>query len=784
MALVCIVVLVGTMPWFVVHEAGKDVENFLKNIQKQTKVLAENIAVTSVEHVVTNDFSSLDELLMRSALFPGVIDIQVLNAKGRILSDIYLNSNSEPETRYSKKSIIPLPESNQSQTLVSDDAIVVWAPLKSGTILGWVKLNYSLQSVNNYRLERIRDYMKDVGAITLILTILLIAAMRRPIKMISAAADFSNRLIEKTGEQIPMQRQSKELETLYSALNKASDNLYSQNATIKNIVKDLKTQKHALDEHSIVSICNVDGIITYANDKFLSSTGYNENELLGKTHNVLSSGIHSNKFYAMLWETITIGKIWHGDIVNLSKQGDKIWMHTTIVPFLNNDGIPYEYVAIQTDITTQKTVEILLAEKNDSLKELTEQLETKVQDRTTELLNANEELMQLNTIKSNFISVVSHELRTPLTSIKSFAEILEDDFEELDSETRGHYLSIINEECGRLGNLINDVLDLQKIDSGKMTWHEEKTDLKKLASSTVELFSKSFKDKGLDLRTDFSTGDIFSNVDSDKIKQVLTNLLSNAYKFTDKGNVTLRFTKVIQKPTALIVDNDESWRAFLEFQLQEMDIEVIVCRNASQVHDTMTDKSKRIDLLVIDISMTEIDGIELIKEARILDEKLPIIAISSNDDSNVLRSLLDYNVISFLEKSSNPVQFTQSIEKIFGETRNPDIKNEMIEISVIDTGMGIPENELDKVFEHFHQVDNSETRERGGSGLGLCICQDIIEHHGGQLWVTSTVGEGSRFTFSLPLLYNNTKRIGEILIEAGLVSQESIDNALSNQSEN
>jgi len=784
MAFVCIIVLVGTMPWFVVHEADEDLENFLDNIQKQTKVLAENIAVTSVEHVITNDLSSLDALLMRSILFPGVIDIQVSNTKGRILSDIFLNSELNPEARYSKNPFLTLPKGNTSLTLLNSDSIVVWAPLKSGAILGWVKLNYSLETANAHKQKRIRDYIKDVSIITLVLILLLILAMRRPLKMISAAADFSTRLINKTGEQIPLQRQSKELDTLYTALNTASTKLSNQDATIKKIVKDLKTQKLALDEHSIVSICDVNGIITYANDKLLISSGYKENELIGKTHRIFSSNVHSKEFFKKLWDTISTGKIWHGDIVNLNKEGSKLWMHTTIVPFLDTNGKPYEYVAIQTDITTQKTAETLLAEKNESLKELADQLDSKVKSRTAELLKANEELLQLNTVKSNFVSVVSHELRTPLTSIKSFAEILEDDFEDLDSDTRKHYLSIINEESVRLSNLINDVLDLQKIDSGKMTWNEEKTDLKKLATSTVELFSKSYADKGLDLITDITEDNIFASVDSDKIKQVLTNLLSNAYKFTDQGSVTLEFTKVVKKPTTLIVDNSKDCREHLKTRMEAMNITAIACSNEKRAVEVLQDNSKKIDLVITDISIDGINGIELIKSIRKINEKLPIIAISNEPDNKNLQSLLDFNVMAFFEKSLQPEKFTRSIEKIFGEVRNPEINNEMIEISVIDTGIGIPENEIDKVFEHFHQVDNSETREKGGSGLGLCICQDIIEHHGGKLWVTSTVGEGSRFTFNLPLMNNNTKRIGEILVEAGIVTQESIDNAIASQLEN
>lgn len=760
LALVCTIVLASTMPWFIVYEANKDLDNFLENVEKQTKVLAENIAVTSVEHIVTNDFISIEKLLLRSVLFPGIIDIQVINNKGQILSDVFKNSNDKPETRFSKKNTLNLPETEQALTLFTENTIVVWAPVKSGTILGWVKLNYSLLNANEHNQERILDYMKDVSIITIALILLLLLAMRRPLSMISAAADFAGNLDEKNGTQIPMQRQSKELDKLFLALNKASKNLSEQDSTIKTIVKDLETQKHALDEHSIVSIADTNGLITYANDKLLSSTGYKINELIGKSHKVMSSHTHSNDFYSDLWDTIKEGKVWHGDIVNKRKSGEKIWMQTTIVPFLNTKGVPHEYVAIQTDITSQKITESLLAEKNESLKDLTELLESKVKSRTAELLKANEELMKLNTVKSNFISIVSHELRTPLTSIKSFSEILEDDFEDLDTDTRRHYLSIINKESVRLGNLINDVLDLQKIDSGKMTWNKEKTDLRKLASSTVELFSKSYANKDLELRTKLGADECIALVDSDKIKQVLTNLLSNAYKFTDQGSVTLELKKITQKPKALIIDDDKLFILFLEHLLDEMGVETIFCRTAEQAIPILNESRNNVNLIIADIILPDMTGAELIKTIREFTEDTPIIITSKEADNDNLKLLFSYNVMAFIEKSLDAEKLTLSIEKIFGQMQYNEITDEMLEISIIDTGLGIADNDLDKVFEQFQQIDNSETREKGGSGLGLCICKDIVEHHGGKLWVTSKLGEGSRFTFNLPLLVN-TKSIAQ-----------------------
>ena len=129
--------------------------------------------------------------------------------------------------------------------------------------------------------------------------------------------------------------------------------------------------------------------------------------------------------------------------------------------------------------------------------------------------------------------------------------------------------------------------------------------------------------------------------------------------------------------------------------------------------------------------------------------------------------------MAFVEKFSYTEDFSRCIKKVFGENRDFDTNKEMVEISVTDTGLGIPESELDKVFDHFHQVDNSEVREKGGSGLGLSICMDIVEHHGGNLWVTSTPGEGSRFTFNLPLAKDDKRRIPDDFMSNRKKIQES-----------
>jgi len=241
---------------------------------------------------------------------------------------------------------------------------------------------------------------------------------------------------------------------------------------------------------------------------------------------------------------------------------------------------------------------------------------------------------EIERLKDEFISVVSHELRTPLTSISAALDLLAGGVLQNQPEDAQQMLDIAANNTDRLVRLINDILDIERIESGKIIMTKQACEAADLMNQSVEAIQEIAEKAGVNLSV--SPMSIRLWADPDRIIQVLTNLLSNAIKFSPQGSTV--------------------W----------LSAELIVRQESETIH--------------------------------------------------------------------------------------PSSPSDTLLIKVKDQGRGIPSDKLESIFERFQQVDASDSRQKGGTGLGLAICRSILQQHEGQIWAESTLGEGSTFCFTLPIL--------------------------------
>jgi len=283
-----------------------------------------------------------------------------------------------------------------------------------------------------------------------------------------------------------------------------------------NAMRELNYVKEALDEHAIVTITDPKGRITYVNDKFCEISQYSREDVLGKDHRIINSGLHSKEFIRDIWETIGDGRVWKGEIRNKAKDGSFYWVDMTIVPYLSGDGTPVQYIAIRTDITEQKLFERALQQ-------------------------TNLELEDTSRMKSEFLATMSHELRTPLNSIIGFSEVLKEGLlGDMPDKQRGFIGDIYN-SGNHLLSLINDILDMSKVEAGRMTLDLELLDISLLLTNSLSVIREKAVIDRIQVDVQLCEGLALIQADSRKVKQIVYNLLSNAVKFTPEGGqVTLR----------------------------------------------------------------------------------------------------------------------------------------------------------------------------------------------------------------------------------------------------
>ena len=376
-------------------------------------------------------------------------------------------------------------------------------------------------------------------------------------------------------------------------------------AELKLAENKLKKLSAAVEQSpAVVVITDLHGDIEYINPMFTQLTGYSAEEVKGKNPRILQSGLLPSEIYEDLWQTILSGEIWRGEFQNRKKNGELFW-ETAVISAILNEGVITNFVAVKEDITEQKQY-------------------------LDELIAAKEKAEESDRLKSAFLANISHEIRTPMNGILGFSELLKEP--HLSGEEQSGYIDLIQQSGLRMLNLINELIDISRIEAGETILQISETTVNGVLHDLNDFFKPEADKKGLYLS--FSTGlpdnKSIIETDSSKLSQILTNLVQNALKFTSSGGIDVGYTR--------------------------------------------TDRS--------------------------------------------------------------------------------------LEFYVIDSGIGIPVEMKEKIFDRFHQVDNSLTRHHEGSGLGLSISKAYVTLLGGTIRVESVEGRGTAFFFTLPynLPSSSTKR--------------------------
>lgn len=497
------------------------------------------------------------------------------------------------------------------------------------------------------------------------------------------------------------------------------------NRKFKDSTKEASDMKYALDVSSIVAITDANGKIMFVNDKFCDISGYAREELIGEDHRIINSGHHTKDFFRDLWKTIQKGEVWSGEIKNRTKKGSYYWVATIIVPFLDENGIPYQYVAIRNDITKRKEAEEeikkiehrfrLLVEGTkdyalfmldmegkiaswnagaerikgykehevigkhfsifypieDQLSHIPEKVMMNLKDEETfhgegwrikkngkrfwadvtmtkiygdhgepigyskltrdlsERKKVEMELQKAIQTRDNFLSIASHELKTPLTSMRLQSQMMKRRVDKGDEEvfSRNNVLKLINQtdsQVTRLARLVEDMLDISRISSGKLSIKKEEFDLGEAITHVVERLKNEIVEKTGSLpRINFISDECKGSWDRQRVEQVLLNLITNA---------------------------------------------------------------------------------------------------------------LNYGL-------GHPIEI--ELKKF----------HHLVRFSVRDFGIGIDKKEQTRIFNRFER--NVSANEVSGLGLGLYITREIVELHNGRIWVESESGMGSKFSVELPLSDEN-----------------------------
>ncbi|NWK78657.1 response regulator [Aquitalea sp. LB_tupeE] len=539
---------------------------------------------------------------------------------------------------------------------------------------------------------------------------------------IARLQDTIHLLRKETGQQSGTQPED-DLEGLINAVSSLVAYRQHGQQAIRQAQQALENQKFALDQHAIVSITDRHGNISYANDKFCEISGYRREELIGRNHNLVNSGLHSAAFFADMWRTIRAGKVWTGEIRNRAKNGSLYWVAATIVPFANEHGEPEQFVAIRTDITARHQASDRLQEQLHFVEELVEAMPMPVYvkgpDLRYQLMNrAFAELFAIR--REDFLGKTSEQLLD--AELASYHQ--QRDRELLQEVSRQSYETTMQLQDGTVRYGIIHKATLTRPDgsiAGLIGTIADITEQKLLARESRQ--AREVAEAANRAKSEF-----LANM-SHEIRTPMNGILgmTELALDTDLNREQREYLNVVKSSTEalLTVIND-----ILDFSKLEAG-KMVIDQTAFGLESVLAGTVKNMAM------HAEQKGLEL--ACRMAPDIPPVLL----GDPGRLRQIL-------LNLLSNAIKFTQHGEVLLrASLLEQEGEQVVVKFSVSDSGIGIAREQQESIFEAFVQADSSTTRKYGGTGLGLSICKRLVSMMQGQMWLESRPGHGSTFHFTI-----------------------------------
>ncbi len=476
--------------------------------------------------------------------------------------------------------------------------------------------------------------------------------------------------------------------------------------------KNLLDLQFALDQSSIISITDATGNIISFNDNFVRISGFHRNEIIGQNHRIINAGYHPNFFFEEMWETISSGKVWHGEIKNKRKDGSTYWVDSHIIPFLDDYGIPFQYISIRTDITLRKGAEELLSASEEKFRLLYENAPIGIM-----LVDIDGRITECN----EYLLTLLGYSRTEFIGKKSF-DFLPEDFKE--------YKSLAFEQ------LLNR--------NANQIYLEEKRITKDGRHLWTGCYSNAWFDRDgkFLFKLDFIV-EIENRKKSeeellklDESKNAILNIVAHDLRSPIGGIISL-----IQ----IMLEDDQNAANKKYLEMAEVSgNHVLNIANDILEMTQATDVKNFIDKELTELNRFLVNCIQF-QELQAKEKNIEILFKSSVEKLyfEINRDKMMRVITNLL---SNAIKFTRETGTI---ELSLSLKNKRPLITVSDNGIGIPKSKQPFLFEKFSPARRAGTKGEKSTGLGMFIVNEIIERHNGKITFESEENKGTTFYIEL-----------------------------------